>query len=97
MRLLYDALPHEHFGAFTGLVETISDAVLLPHELPPTFHFSEAAFKVGITVQHPVAELEAIKATLRPGMLLDAEIVLETRSLVEWLLEPLHLRRRKAA
>ena len=97
VRLLYDALPHEHFGAFTGQVETISDAVLLPHELPPTFHFSEAAFKVGITVQHAVAELEAIKATLRPGMLLDAEIILETRSLVEWLLEPLHLRRRKAA
>ena len=97
VRLLYDALPHEHFGAFTGQVETISDAVLLPHELPPTFHFSEAAYKVGITVEHPVAALEAIRATLRPGMLLNAEIILETRSLVEWLLEPLLLRRRKAA
>ncbi len=97
VRLLYDALPHEHFGAFAGQVETISDAVLLPHELPPTFHFSEAAFKVGITVQHSNAALESLRATLRPGMLLDAEIILETRSLVEWLLEPLRLRRRKAA
>ncbi len=97
VRLLYDALPHEHFGAFAGQVATIFDAVLLPHELPPTFHFSEAAFKVRITVQHSNAELESLRATLRPGMLLDAEIILETRSLVEWLLEPLRLRRRKAA
>ncbi len=95
VELHYDALPHEHFGAFTGQVETISDAVLLPHDLPPTFHLREAAFKVGIAVQHPTAELESLSVTLRPGMLLNAEIILETRSLVAWLLEPLNLRRRQ--
>ncbi len=34
---------------------------------------------------------------LRPGMLLAAEIILESRSLIDWLLEPIRLRQKRAA
>ncbi len=97
VRLMYDAFPQQQFGAFAGEVESISDFVLLPSEVPQTFFPGEATFKVRIAPLEDAVDLEAGRAVLRPGMLLGAEIILEKRTFVEWLLQPLRLRRKDAA
>lgn len=97
VRLIYDAFPQQQFGAFAGKVDRISEFVLLPSEVPQTFFLREATFKVRIAIESDSIAFEAGRATLRPGMLLAAEIILESRNLVDWLLEPIRLRRKDAA
>jgi len=96
VRLIYDAFPQQQFGAFSGVVEHVSESILLPQEVPQTFHLREATFKIRIGIERNAVELKSGDAPLRPGMLLAAEIILESRSLFEWLLEPVLLRRKAA-
>lgn len=92
VRLLYDAFPHEQFGVAGGRVESIAGFVSLPGDVPQTFGVREAAYKVRIAVDTDhVADREG-RYALRPGMLLGAEIILETRSLAQWLLAPFRAR-----
>lgn len=97
VRLKYDAFPQAQFGTFDGEVAKVSDFILMPSEVPQTFSLREATFKVQIAISTEAVELEAGMTPLRPGMLLAAEIVLESRRLIDWLLEPLRLRRRVTA
>ena len=94
VRLMYDAFPQQQFGAFRGVVERISDFILLPTEVPQTFFPREATFKIQIAISNHSIAHEAGDAPLRPGMLLAAEIILDSRRLLDWLLEPIRLRSR---
>ncbi len=96
VRLMYDAFPARKFGAFAGKVDYVSDFILLPSEVPQTFFLREATFKIRISIERDYVALEAGSAPLKPGMLLAAEIVLESRSLVDWLFEPIRLRHKDA-
>jgi len=89
VRLLYDAFPYQRFGTFSGRVASVSDFVLLPDEIPRTFQLREAAFKVTVKIQQTDLKSAAGAIRLRPGMLLVADIVLETRTLATWLLAPM--------
>lgn len=97
VRLMYDAFPVQQFGIFGGKVQRVSDFILMPSELPQTFSLREATFKVQIAIENDSILLESGSAPMRPGMLLAAEIILESRSLLDWLLEPIRLRQRDAA
>lgn len=96
VRLTYDAFPRQQFGTFEGRIRRVSEFVLLPDEIPQTFPLREATYKVSVEIRDTVIDTEAGIASLRPGMLLAAEIVLEKRNLIDWLLEPLRLRRSTA-
>ncbi len=94
VRLMFDAFPQRQFGTFAGVVASVSDAVLMPADLPQTFFPREATFSVKIRIRTQTVELETGSVPLRPGMLLAAEIILESRRLIDRALEPLRLRRR---
>lgn len=89
VQLRYDAFPHEHFGAAHGVVEAVAGFVSLPGDLPGATGLREAAYKVRIRLAANDVEDENGRYALRPGMALAAEIVLERRSLMDWLLGPL--------
>jgi membrane fusion protein len=89
VRLVYDAFPRQKFGTFEGRVERISDFVLLPGDVPNTFSFQEATYRVHVTINDAQVGTKVGAAGLRPGMLLMAEMVLEKRTLIDWFLEPL--------
>ena len=93
VRIAYDAFPQLKFGTFTGRITRISKFVLLPDEIPQTFSQREATYKIRIAIDESSIETSIGAAGLRPGMLLAADIVLEKRNLIDWLLEPLRLRR----
>ncbi len=94
VRLMFDAFPQRQFGTFAGEVASVSDAVLMPADLPQTFFPREATFSVKIRIRTQTVELETGSVPLRSGMLLAAEIILESRRLIDRALEPLRLRRR---
>lgn len=94
VHISYDAFPREKFGVFRGTVARVSDSVLLPHEIPRTFHFREASYRLRVHIDATAVSMSDTTAMLRPGMLLSADIELEQRDIFDWLLEPLRLRRR---
>ena len=89
VRLLYDAFPHQQFGAASGKVESVAGFVSLPADIPTGTGLHEAAYKVRISVDSGHVEHGQEHYALRPGMALAAELILETRSLADWLLAPL--------
>ena len=92
VQLRYDAFPHEQFGMASGSVDSIAGFVSLPADLPQTFSVREASYKVRIAVHADHVSDQTGRYALRPGMLLAAEIVLEKRTLAQWLLAPLRAR-----
>lgn len=93
VHISYDAFPQQKFGTFNGQIERVSSFVVLPGEVPQPFPIPEATYKVQVEIHDTAISTSIGVADLRPGMLLAAEIVLEKRNLVDWLLEPLRIRR----
>jgi membrane fusion protein len=92
VRLLYDAFPHQQFGTAPGEVAAVAGFVSLPADMPVASGLREAAYKVRIHVADKHVEDAQGRYALRPGMALAAEIVLESRSLADWLFAPVRSR-----
>lgn len=94
--LRYAAFPYQKFGHHEGTVLSISSSAMSPGELPPRLAGvsslvgpTEPVYRVtvGLASQGITAYGEALP--LHPGMLLEADVLLERRRLYEWMLEPL--------
>ena len=89
VNLQYDALPYQKFGFGRGIVSDISSATLMPQELGITSQNPEPLYRVSVQLEDTSIEAFSSNIPLQSGMELTAEIVLEDRRLIEWLLEPL--------
>ncbi len=91
VRLMYQAFPHQKFGAASGRVRTVSRTVLAPGELSiPGLALQEPVFRVRVKLDRQSVRAYGQDMPLRPGMLANADVVLSRRSLVEWLLDPIY-------
>ena len=91
LNVRYDAFPYQKFGTYKAVIRKISQSVFLPGE---TLNFPINSNEPFYIVQASL-ESESISAygddiRLKPGMTLSADINLEERTLLEWLLEPLY-------
>lgn len=86
VQLRYDAFPPERFGVARGVVESVTDFVLLPEDVPTPVRTGEASYKVRVRLDAGHVADNRGRYALKPGMLLAADVVLESRSLLEWLL-----------
>lgn len=89
VRLLYDAYPYQRFGSFGGRITGVSRVVIDPRQLDAPLKLEEPVYRIEVEpdAQHVVAFGERLP--LQPGMTLTANIVLERRSFLDWLLAPL--------
>lgn len=90
IRTRYSAFPYQQFGLYEGQINEISNHVLLPTELrraPITLEEPVYRVRARIDQQHVLAFGQ--ETPLKPGILLEADIELADRSLVQWLLEPI--------
>ncbi|WP_439375361.1 HlyD family efflux transporter periplasmic adaptor subunit [Bradyrhizobium sp. DASA03120] len=88
VRLLYDAFPYQKFGAYGGSVTEVSHAVLTPNETTGPITLKEPAYRVTVALDRPDIDAYGRKMPLQPDMLLRADVILEQRSLIRWLLDP---------
>ncbi|WLH49173.1 HlyD family secretion protein [Pseudomonas beijingensis] len=97
VRIRYQAYPYQKFGQHNGIVKSISKASVSAVELANTVGEIPGIgldgeryyrIRVGLDKQHVLAYGE--QRTLQTGMLLEADIMQETRHLYEWVLEPLY-------
>ncbi|QRM27833.1 HlyD family secretion protein [Microvirga sp. VF16] len=89
VRLMVDAFPYQRFGTQSGHVETVSQAVLSPSDVIGRVALTEPAYRVTVRLDRQDIEAFGRRVALQPDMTLKADIVLEGRSLVAWLFEPL--------
>lgn len=88
VRLRYQAYPYQHFGQHDGRVVEISRAPLDTDAGPPG-SARQPLYRVTVRLpaQHLMADGRALP--LQAGMALDADIRVDSRRLIDWLLDPL--------
>ena len=96
--LRYDAFPYQKFGLQHGEVLAVASSASLPGELTTApFRLSEAVYRVTAAPASEHISAYGRELPLKTGMTLSADIVLEQRSLLQWLLEPIHSLRGRLA
>jgi membrane fusion protein len=90
VRLLFDAFPYQHFGTYRGEVARVSQTMLMTTDTGSPLKLNEPTYRVIAALERQDVDVAGKKVPLQPDMLLKADILLERRSLMEWLLSPLH-------
>ncbi len=91
--LRYQAFPHQKFGHHRGKVLRISRSALSQGELGALIGDAQAGepyYRVMVELSEQSVTAYGKAEPLRPGMLLEADILGEKRKLYEWVLEPLY-------
>ena len=89
LTIRYDAFPYQKFGLYQGKVLNMSASLILPNEFNAVpFDIREPVYKVMATVDNSYITAYGKQIALKAGMTLSADITLEQRSLLQWLLEP---------
>jgi multidrug efflux pump subunit AcrA (membrane-fusion protein) len=88
VRMLYDAFPYQKFGTYRGSVAKISRTILTGNDATGPITLKEPAYRVTVALERPDIDAYGLKMPLQSGMLLKADVVLEQRSLMRWLLDP---------
>lgn len=97
VRLMYQAFPYQTFGTGRGVVRTVSQTVLAPSEVAiPGLTVQEPVFRIRVALDHKFVAAYGRRMPLQPGMLLTADVVIDRRSLLQWLLDPVYAAGRRA-
>lgn len=89
--LQYEAFSYKTFGAGKGRVLAVSHTSLTPAEASISgVAANEPVFKVRVALEKDYVMAYGNRAKLRPSMLLKADIIIERRSIIDWLLDPLY-------
>jgi membrane fusion protein len=88
VRILYDAFPYQKFGTYRGSVTKVSRTILTGNDATGPITLKEPAYRVTVAPERPDIDAYGLKMPLQPGMLLKADVILEQRSLMRWLLDP---------
>ncbi len=90
VQIRYPAYPFQKFGQFQGTVSEVSHSPLVDAPAADSPRRSgEALYRIRVALARQDVLLAGQARPLMAGMALDASLLLETRKLYEWLLEPL--------
>jgi membrane fusion protein len=94
--LRYEAYPYQKFGHYDGVIAAISRSAVNPSELPAQLagltrlvDSSEPVYRVRVRLARQEVTVYGRPVPLQPGLQLDADVLIERRRLIEWVLDPL--------
>jgi membrane fusion protein len=94
VRLRYQAFPYQKFGQYEGTVQTIARTALSSNEVAalqlPQIDQSEPLYRIVVEPAAQSVRAYGEKIPLQAGMAVDAYVLQETRTIYEWILEPLY-------
>jgi membrane fusion protein len=90
VNIRYEAFPYQRFGTYPGIISQIANGVIMPGEPTSGLTFQEPVYQVIATLESQYVQAFGNEVPLRPGMILSADVVLDRRSLFQWLLEPIY-------
>ena len=90
--LRYEAYPYQKFGQQYGRVLQVSRSALSDSEAASLLgqNVPTSLYRVLVALDRQSVAAYGKQETLKPGMALNADILLERRSLLEWAFEPLY-------
>jgi membrane fusion protein len=98
----YQAFPYQRFGHHEGVVASVSRTAVNASDLPAPLagqgaggaagssSSGEPAYRIVVALASQAVSAYGEPKALQPGMSLEAEVALERRRLVEWVLDPIH-------
>lgn len=89
-RLRFDAFPYQRFGFINSKISRIDKALITPNEIRLPIALQEPVYRLRATLSQQQMQAYGKAFELKSGMLFEADIMLEQRTLIEWLLEPLY-------
>ena len=89
VRILYEAFPYQQFGTYGGQVDEISRTVLTKSDTSGPIELKEPSYRVTVALDRLDVDAYGKHVALQADMLLRADIILEKRSLMTWILHPL--------
>ncbi|WP_017171317.1 HlyD family efflux transporter periplasmic adaptor subunit, partial [Xanthomonas phaseoli] len=90
--LRYQAFPYQKFGRHAGRVVDVSRSAISSKEVSSLLgqQIDDARYRVVVELESQHILANGRQESLRPGMALDADILLEKRRLIEWMFEPVY-------
>jgi membrane fusion protein len=90
--LRYSAYPYQQFGQGRGTVYSISATSLLPEDIALVAKLSvtEPMYLVKIKIESQEISGNGATYDLKPGLVLDADVMLESHKVYQWLIRPFH-------
>lgn len=95
--LRYQAFPYQKFGHHEGVITNIARSAIAPGEFSRqligatgTQSESEPVYPVTVNISSQTATAYGEKIPLQSGMRLEADVQIENRRLIEWVLDPLY-------
>lgn len=89
VRILYEAFPYQNFGSYRGRVVKISKTILTGSHAAGPISLKDPAYRVTVALDRQSIDAYGATIELQPDMLLRADIILEKRPLIKWLIDPL--------
>ena len=93
----YGAYPYQKFGQYNARIVEVSRTPFLLNELPfplaskaVTPQTDEPVYRVRAVLESQNASAYGVKQALQSGMQLEADVMLDTRTVAQWILEPLY-------
>lgn len=87
--LMYDPFPYQRFGIGHGVVEQIASAPSIPDSQDFVTAQEKEFFRVVVAIDRPYVDAYERQWSLRPGMRLTSDLILERRSFFQWIFDPL--------
>jgi len=89
VRILYDAFPYQKFGAYRGRITSVSHTIVTGAESAGPVQLKEPVYRVTAALERNDVDAYGQRIALQPQMLLKADVILERRSIMSWLFDPL--------
>lgn len=88
----YEAYPYQQFGQHLGLVREVGRSAVSPAELSRLLggDVKEPRYRVEVALDRQSVLVYGHDEVLKPGMALEADVLMERRRLIEWVFQPLY-------
>jgi membrane fusion protein len=89
-RLRFDAFPHQRFGFLASKINRIDKTLITKNDVDFPVPMNEPVYRLQAKLDTQFIQGYGKKFNLKSGMIFNADIMLDKRTLIEWLLEPIY-------
>ncbi|GHG03729.1 HlyD family secretion protein [Thalassotalea marina] len=88
-KLRFDAFPHQRFGFVYGTISRVDKTLITQEESNFPVQLSEPVYRLQAELDHQFIVGYDREFPFKSGMLFSADIILDKRTLIEWMLDPI--------
>jgi membrane fusion protein len=88
--IMYDAFPYRQFGVSKGTISGMSDSAISAKDLDSPLDIREPVYKIKVRLSSQAVNAFNGVHTLHGGMTVKANLILERKSFIDWILEPVN-------